>query len=102
MRRRTRLVIVVLAGLALLVLAVRLALDPLATWQTRRTLAGLEGMDASFRDVAVSVHDLSYEIRGLRIVKRAGEGRRLPFFEAQRIKIGVYGKELLRGHLVGR
>src|SRR6266511_2259828 len=102
MRRRSRRLVIVLAAIALVVVAARLALDPYATWRTRRVLAGLEGMDARFSDVTVSVLLLSYEIRDLRIEKRAGAGRALPFFEARRIRFGVLGGELLRRRLVGR
>jgi hypothetical protein len=102
MRRGPRRLVIVLASLGIVVLAVWLALDPVATWYTRRTLSGIEGMNARFSDVAVSVHDLSYEIRGLAIEKRTGAGKALPFFQARRIRIGVNGREILRGHLVGQ
>jgi hypothetical protein len=62
MRDRTRRLFVVLAALALVVVAARLALDPIATWRTRRALAGLQGMDATFSDVEIKLLDLSYAI----------------------------------------
>jgi hypothetical protein len=102
MRRRTRRLLVVLGITALLVVAVRLALDPIATWRTRTALAGLEGMDASFSDVEVRLLELSYVIRDLRIEKRRAGGAKLPFFEVRRARFGVLGKELLERHLVAR
>lgn len=59
-----RTLAVVLAAIVVIAVAVRLALDPLATWRTREVLAGLEGMDARFEDVSVSLLDLSYEESG--------------------------------------
>jgi hypothetical protein len=94
--------VVLLATIAVAVLAVGLALEPLATWRTRKALAGLEGMTSRFTAVRVSLRDLSYEIQGLRIEKRAAQGKALPFFEARRIRLGLLGREILRGHLVGR
>lgn len=100
--RPRRIVVAVLGAIALALVGLVLALDLLATWRTRRALAGLEGMTGRFSAVHVSVRDLSYEIRDLRIEKRAAGGRRLPFFEARRIRLGLLGREILRGHLVGR
>jgi hypothetical protein len=50
--------------------------------------------------VDVSIHKLSYSIRGLRIEKVSAAGAALPFFEAERLDLGLYWKELLRGNLV--
>lgn len=101
-RSPRRLAVVVLAAIALVVVGVALALEPLAAWRTRRVLAGLEGMTSRFSAVRVSLLDLSYEIHHLRIEKRSAEGKALPFFEARRIRLGLLGREILRGHLVGR
>ena len=97
-----RLAVVVLAAIALVIVAAALALQPLAEWRTRRALAGLEGMTSRFSSVRVSLRDLSYEIDGLRVEKRSAGGKALPFFEARRIRLGLLGREILRGHLVGR
>ena len=103
MRRRTRhILLVALAAFVVLAVAVRLALDPIATWRTRKALAGLEGMEGHFASVRVSLLDLSYEISGLRIEKRGAAGKTLPFFEARSIRLGLLRREILRGHLVGR
>jgi hypothetical protein len=102
MRLRSRRLVIILVAVALVLVGARLALDPYATFRTRRALAGLEGMDARFSDVSVSLLDLSYEIRDLRIEKRTGAGKALPFFEAERIEFGLLGRELLRRHLVAR
>jgi hypothetical protein len=100
MRRRTRRIVIVLAAVALVLVAARLALDPLATWRTRRALAGLKGMNATFSDVEVKLLDLSYAIHDLRIEKRAGGGAALPFFAVRKAQFGLLGKELLHRHVV--
>jgi hypothetical protein len=102
MRRPSRRLLFVLAAAALVLVAARLALDPLATWRTRRALDELPGMRGRFSDVEVKLLDLSYAIHHLRIEKRTGGGASLPFVEAERAKFGLHGKELLRGHLVAR
>jgi uncharacterized protein involved in outer membrane biogenesis len=102
MRRRSRRLLVALAAVAVVLVAARLALDPLATWRTRRALDDLPGMRGRFSDVEVKLLDLSYAIHDLRIEKRTGGGASLPFFEAARVKFGLHGKELLGGHVVAR
>jgi Domain of Unknown Function (DUF748) len=100
MRRGLKRLLVSIAILALLLVAVRAALDPLVTWRTRKILAGMEGMRGRFQDVEVSVHDLSYAIWGLRIEKLGAGGAALPYFQVQRARFGLYFKELVRGHVV--
>lgn len=98
--RGLKRLLVLLGVLVALVVVVRLALDPVATWYTRRTLAGLEGMRTSFSDVTVSLSELSYAIHDLSIEKVAAEGAALPFFQVARAQLGVHGRELLSGNLV--
>jgi hypothetical protein len=102
MRRSGKRLVLVLAGVALVVLALRLLLDPLATWRTRRILEGLDGMRGTFSDVEIRLLDLSYAIRDLRIEKVQREGAALPFFEVERASFGLHWRELLRGNLVAR
>lgn len=102
MRRPVQRLVLVLAGVALLVVGLRLLLDPLATWRTRRILEGLDGMRGNFSDVEIRVRDLSYAIRDLRIEKVGGGGSALPFFEVERARFGLHWRELVRGNLVAR
>jgi hypothetical protein len=85
----------------LLVGAALVSAEPLVRWGTRRVLAGMEGMRGSFDSVRLRLSDLSYEIRGLRIEKVDDEGEAHRFVEVDRARAGVYGRELLRGHVVG-
>lgn len=93
---------VVVAAIAAVLVAGRLALDPLATWRTREVLSGLEGMRGRFSDVEVRLLDLSYAIRDLRLEKVSAGGAALPFFEVQRARFGLQGRELLHGNVVAR
>src|SRR5689334_20301560 len=100
--RPRRILLVVLAAIALVIVAGIVALEPIATWRTRKALEGLQGMTARFAAVHVKLSDLSYEIDDLHIDRRAPGGKAVPYFEARRIRLGVLGREILRGHLVGR
>jgi hypothetical protein len=100
MSRARRILLVVAATAVLVVVAARLALDPLVTWRTKKVLGEMEGIRGTFADVEVHVRDLSYVIRGLELQKVSAEGTALPFFSARYAGFGLYWKQLVRGHLV--
>ena len=100
MRRVPRLAIWI-AAVALVLVAVRLALDPIATWRTRKMLSG-QGLRGTFADVEIGVVGLSYAIRDLRIEKVAAGGAALPFLRVDRLAITLAWRELLHGHVVAR
>jgi Domain of Unknown Function (DUF748) len=99
-RRALRRTAIALIALALLLVAARLALDPLVTWRTAKVLEGLDRMRGRFDDVEVSVHDLSYSIEGLAIEKLSAGGAALPYVSIDRAKLGLQWRELIRGHVV--
>ncbi len=103
MRHRVRRFAVWIAvAVVVLVVGGRLALDPLATWRTRRILSGLQDMRGTFSSVDVQVIHLSYTIHDLKIEKLGAGGAALPFFQAARLRLGLNWRELLHGHLVAR
>jgi hypothetical protein len=100
-RRAARRAALAVLVLAVLVVALRLALDPLVTWRTARVLEDLDGMRGRFDDVEVRVRDLSYAIHGLKIEKLGAGGAALPYVDVRRARLGLQWRELFRGHLVG-
>jgi hypothetical protein len=92
-RRRSRALWISAAILTVLVL-VRLALTPIAAWRTREALANIEGYQASFSDVSVSVLHLSYAVHDLRLTPSPGSVR--PAFRAEQIALTIDLPELLR------
>lgn len=100
MRRFLKVLAAAVAVLVVSAAAGFLALQPLARWETRRVLRSLPGMAGSFESCQVRLRDLSYEIRGLRIDKVEPGGRHHPLLQLAEATAGVYGRELLRGHLV--
>lgn len=102
MRRRVPRPLVWIAAIGLVLVAARIALDPIAAWRTRKILSGLEGMRATFSSVDVGVIGLSYTIRDLEIEKVAAGGAALPFFQVVRLHLALNWRELLHGHVVAR
>ncbi len=91
---------VILGAIVLLVGAALAFAEPLARWATRRALADLPGMRGSFESARLDLSDLSYELRDLRLDKLDDEGDPRRFVQVKRARAGLYGRELLRGHIV--
>lgn len=92
---------VAIAVFAVLLIAARIAATPLLESRVRRSLEHMHGMRGTFSRMDLSVVHLSWALHDLDIEKRSPEGHRTPYFRAARVEIGLYWKELLRGHLVG-
>ena len=84
--------------LLLLVVAVRVALDPIAQHYTRRGLAAVKGTNGDFQSVHVTVFPPRYEIQELEVIQSPG-GKR-PLLEVKRAVVSVDWRRLLRGQLV--
>src|SRR5512142_2984100 len=99
--RRFLVVLAVVVGVIVVVAAAGLiALQPLARWETDRILGSLRGMRGTYQSVHVTIRDLSYEIRGLRIDKVGANGEQHPFFQVDQARAGIYFRQLVHGHVV--
>jgi hypothetical protein len=101
-RRGLRRLLWVVGTLVVLVVLIRVILDPVAAWYTKRTLDRAEGFRAAFSDVHVSVLPPAVEIRRFKMIEEPGGRWDEPLFFVERAQVGVLWRELLRGHLVGR
>jgi hypothetical protein len=101
-RRRARTLLYVLGALVVLVVVVRLVLDPLAAWGTRRALAKTQGFKAAFSDVHISLLPPAYEIHRFKIIETPKGRWDEPLFYVERAQVSVFWRELLRGHVVAR
>jgi Domain of Unknown Function (DUF748) len=103
--RASRVLLVVVVAIVALVVAVRIALNPIAAKHTRQVLSTLHGYRGTFDDVSVSLWRLSYTIDGLKLVQvptPKGASEKRPFFFAKRIEIGLHWRDLIhRRELVG-
>jgi hypothetical protein len=93
-----RVLLVLAAVLLLLVLILRLVLDPIASWQTRKALGRLPDHDGDFRRVHVTLLPPGYEITGLKLTPH--EATDLEVF-AERVSLGAAWGDLLRGRVMG-
>ncbi len=101
-RRRGRAWLYVLAALVVLVVVIRLVLDPIAAWGTRKALARAHGFRAAFSDVHLSLLPPAYEIRRFKLIEEPGGRWDEPLFFVENTQMSVFWRELLRGHLVAR
>ena len=71
---RTRsgvVLLIILAVLLALAIVVRLVLDPIASYETRKALGNMEGLRGDFAHVHVTVFAPSYEITNLKLMGQA-------------------------------
>jgi hypothetical protein len=98
MRRRNKYLLI--AGIIVVVLvAARLALEPILLDYANDKFAALEAYDGHVEDLDLALLRGGYDIQGVEIVK-TGAGQPVPFFKADHIEATVEWRSLLRGSLV--
>jgi hypothetical protein len=80
----------------------RLVLDPLAARLTRKSLADLEGFQATFSTVHVGLLPPSYEIHDFKVIEATGGRWTEPLVYVQRAWTSLVWRKLLHGQLVAR
>ncbi len=96
---RTRKIVIVLAGVAVVLLAARLALPALVERTVNRQLMALQSYDGHVGDVDIHLWRGAYSLDDIEIVK-TGASRPVPFFRARRLDLSVEWRSLWRGSLV--
>jgi hypothetical protein len=84
-----------------LLVAARLALTPFVESRLRRSLQDMREMRGTFSHLDLSIVRLSGTLHDLRIEKLSEEGQRTPYLQIAQARVGLYWRELIRGHVVG-
>lgn len=90
---------IILAVVALLLIGLRIALEPIVERYANKTLDELEGYSGHIEDVDIALLRGAYVIEGLRITKTGGKVP-VPFLSASRIDLSVQWSALLDGSVV--
>jgi hypothetical protein len=98
-RRWPRRVLIALGVLLVLVVIVRLVLDPIAAHYTRQALSQAKGMDSRFEGVHVTVFPPGYEIRQLAVIETPGGSWKRPLFEVDRARVSLDWRRLFKARL---
>jgi hypothetical protein len=98
MRRRNKWLLA-LGIVVVLLVAARLALEPILLDYANRKLNALNSYEGHIDDLDLSLLRGGYDIKGIEIVK-TGAGQSVPFFKGDRIEATVEWHSLLRGKLV--
>ncbi|HEY1087240.1 MAG TPA: DUF748 domain-containing protein [Archangium sp.] len=78
-------------------------LDPLVEWKTRESMKLFEPRyQVTFEDASLQPTKLNYVLKGLKITRQSAGGDQLPYVQIERVEGGVFWRELLHGHVVGR
>ena len=88
-----------LAIVVVLLVAARLALEPILLDFANKKIDALEAYDGSIGDLDLALLRGGYDIRKIEIVK-TGSGQPVPFFKADRIEATIEWRSLLHGQLV--
>ena len=99
MTRKRRLVVIVLASIAAVLVAARVALPDIVERYANRRLAALKAYDGHVGDIDIHLWRGAYSIDDIVIVK-TGAKRPVPFFQARRVDLSVEWRSLLKGRLV--
>jgi len=92
----------VLAGLALLLIAVRIALNPVADHYVHRWLNQFPTLGGDYQGLSISMFPPGLELRDLRLYERPRVGNEPPLVQAERVRGRVSVGQLLRGDTVIR
>ncbi len=98
-RRWPRRLLITLGILVALVVAIRLALDPLASHATRKALNEAEGISGDFSSVHVNVLPPSYEVENLKIIEAEGGDWQRPLLYAKQVLLVLDWRRLLHAEL---
>lgn len=91
-----------LAGLVLVVIGVRLALNPVADHYTRRWLNQFPTLGGDYEGLSISVLPPALELRDLRLYEKPRVGNEPPLVQAERVRGRLMVGRLLQGDLVVR
>lgn len=98
MRRRNKWLLI-LGILVVLLVAARLALEPILLDYANKKLNALNAYDGHIDDLDLSLLRGGYRLKGIEIVK-TGSGQPVPFFKGDRIEATIEWRSLLHGQLV--
>jgi len=89
------------AGGATIVLAAAVGLlaSPVARYLTRRTLASLDGVQASFLTAHVDLLALTYSLENLKLIADGAHPNETPLLTMGGLRVRLHGRDLLRGRL---
>jgi hypothetical protein len=99
--------LVTLGVLLAIIVILRLILDPLASYETRKALNQMDGFKGDFQRVHVTVFGPGYDITHLKLievpdgVEKSEVGDRDPLVYVERAHVGISWRELLHLRLTG-
>jgi len=97
--KRRNKYLLALGIVVLLLVAIRLSLEPVLLDYANRKLDALNAYEGHIDDLDLALLRGGYDIQGIEIVK-TGSGQPVPFFKAERIEATVEWRSLLHGQLV--
>jgi len=94
------ILLIILAVLVAMAVVVRLILDPVASYETRKSLGNMKGFRGDFARVHVTVLPPSYQISNLKLAADSAPAGSPPLLFVKSVHLGLDWRELLHGRLV--
>jgi uncharacterized protein DUF748 len=85
--------------LVAVLVVIRVLLDPIATYYTRKTLHDADGIDGDVGHVHISLFPPGYDVHVVKVIQIPGGNWKEPLFFAERAKVRVDWRELLHGRV---
>lgn len=90
------------AGLVVILIAIRLLLDPVAAHYTQKALDDMPGFKGTFEGVHVTLLPPGYEIKKLKMIEEPGGNWKEPMVYVEHARGEIYWRKLLHRQLVAR
>ena len=100
--RKRRLLWLIPASVAALLVVIYLCLDLIVTYATQAGLDRLAGASGTFKNVHVTLLDPGYDVYGLTVREMPIGEHHEPLFYAERLEMRWSWREIFHGHLVRR
>lgn len=99
MKKRAKKTAIIVSGIALLLVIINFALEPVALHYANKSLSELKGYKASIKDIEIHLYRGAYRIDTL-VIEKMSKNKVQPFFKSDAIDISIEWKALFDGAIV--
>jgi len=99
MRKKTKKRLIISASIAVLLILINFALEPVALHYVNKALSELKGYKGSVRGIEIHLYRGAYRIDTL-VIEKISDKKLQPFFKSDAIDISVEWKALFKGAIV--
>jgi hypothetical protein len=99
MSHKTKKISIIVLSIAVVLVGINFALEPLALHYANKALSELKGYKGSIKDIDIHLYRGAYRIDTL-VIEKVNNGKAKPFFKANGIDISIEWRSLFKGAIV--